>query len=299
LRLVLDRRLCADRPYAVKWMFTGERVARVSEGQGMHRRNGFAAGIAALGAVLCGTVLALALDGGAFSYRDFPEPPTPKLVDRGAGGAPSALGRKRDLSFAGGRPRTRVSSGSVERLVPLRRLRARGPAGGRAPRSGGGPGGRRGAQAFSPSVGRGEAYRRRAQERVPRAFPPDGNGKGPRPVRETPRPVPGPLRRPGPPNPPSPGPTLRPVTVPPRDSTPAGSDHPARPGPREVTPGEEPLQVPSGEGEGSTQAGGDMGTSGAEEHPEPKPVARRPLDESAGPRYRRADDRAQHGASGS
>lgn len=250
----------------------------------MHRRNGFAAGIAALGAVLCGTVLALALDGGAFSYRDFPEPPAPRLVERGAPAAPGAVGRQRDLPSAGGRRRRSGSSESVERLVPLRRLRARRPAGGRAPRSGAGPGGQ--GEAFTPAVGGSEADRTRVKERVRRPLPPVGRRKRPRPVRKTPRPVPRPPRAPGPPTPTPPGPTLRPVTAPARDSGPAGSDHPARLGPRDTTPGEEPPQVPAGEGEGTTHLGGGEGTSGAGQRPPPEPVARRPLDEKAGPRYR-------------
>jgi len=250
----------------------------------MHRRNGFAAGIAALGAVLCGTVLALALEGGAFSYRDFPEPPAPRVVDRGAPAAPAALGRQRDLPLPGGRRRRSDSSGSVKRLLPLRRLAPRRPAGGRAPRSGAGPGGQ--GEAFSPVVGRSEPDRTRGKERVRRPLPPVGRRKRPRPVRKTPRPVPRPPGRPGPPNPTPPGPALRPVTAPARDSSPAGSDHPARLGPRETRPGEEPPQVPPGEGEGTTQPGEGEGTSGAGQRPPPEPVARRPLDQEAGPRYR-------------
>jgi len=253
----------------------------------MHRRNGFAAGIAALGAVLCGTVLALALDGGAFSYRDFPEPPAPRLVDEGSAAAPGALGRQRDLPSAG-RRRRGGSSDSVERLVPLSRLRARRPAGGRAPRSGAGPGGQ--GEAFSPAVGRREADRPRVKKRARRPSPPVGRRKRPRPIRKTPHPVP---RPPRPPNPTPPGPALRPVTAPARDSSPADSDHPACLGPRETTPGGVPPRVPPGEGEvplgeaeGTTQPGGGEGTSGAGQRPPPEPVARRPLDEKAGPRYR-------------
>ena len=211
----------------------------------MHRRNGFAAVFAALGAVLCGTVLALALDGGAFSYRDFPVPPAPRLVDRGAGGAPGMLGGLPDLPVADRRGR-RVRPEVAKRLVSLERLGARRPAGGRAPSSGVAPGAQRSIDASTPSSGRTHAGRPRSKDHGRRPSPPDGARKRPRP------------------------------------GTKAASDHPARLGPR--TPAtERPGAAPSGGG--TTWPVGGEGPSGTGEGPSPKPAAREPLDGKAGPRY--------------
>ena len=256
----------------------------------MHRRNGFAAVFAALGAVLCGTVLAIALDGGAFSYRDFPVAPAPRLVDRGAGGAPGMLGGLPDLPVADRRGR-RVRPEVAKRLVSLERLGARRPAGGRAPSSGVGPGAQRSIDASTPSSGRTHAGRPRSKDHGRRPSPPDGARKRPRPGTKAPRPAPGPPRRPEPPNPNAPGPPEPPnpspppaglVIAPARDSRPAASDHPARLGPR--TPAtERPGAAPSGGG--TTWPVGGEGPSGTGEGPPPKPAAREPLDGKAGPRY--------------
>lgn len=243
----------------------------------MHRRNGFAAVFAALGAVLCGTVLAFALDGGAFSYRDFPVPPAPRLMDRGAGGAPGMLGGLPDLPVADRRGR-RVRPEVAKRLVSLERLGARRPAGGRAPSSGVAPGAQRSIDASTPSSGPTHAGRPRSKDHGQRPSPPEGARKRPRPGTKAPRPAPAPLRRPEPPNP-TPPPL---VIAPARDSRPAASDHPVRLGPR--TPAtERPGAAPTGGG--TTWPVGGEQTSGTGEGPPPKPAARKPLDGKAGPRY--------------
>lgn len=236
----------------------------------MHGRNRLAAGFAALGAVLCGTVLAFALDGGAFSYRDFPEPPTPRLVDEGARGA-VVTGRLPDLPAAG-RRRQSVRPEPPKRLVSLRRLRGPRPAVGRAPGSSAAGGGQPGPRASSPSPSRG---RGRPVERVRRPSSPDEGAKRPRPVPKAQRPaLP---QRPGPPDPTPPTPVPRPVTAPARDSMPAASDHPARLGPRKTLPGKEPPEAGPAKGEGPTVPGGEGGTD-AGGRPPLKPAGRKPLD---------------------
>ena len=231
------------------------------ERQGMRGRNGFSAGFVVLGVALCGVVVAVILEGGAFSYRNFPEPPAPRVVERGGGGP----GPARPPGFAV----DGLADGSVRRLVPVTRLGAGRPAVTLSAVSGAPAGAPLRVGSGSPSLGRPGAGRggRGESARQPRR-----RGRGlerRRPARRAPRPGPRPLPRPGPqsPPPPRPGPQSpapprpapSPVAAPARDSALAGAAHPARPGPRKPRPGRDPSPAaPAGEeatGEGGMRPG--------------------------------------------